>query len=357
MQTVCLWALMGGVALGLTGCGTTPKSATHPRKQNTEQSRAETRDNSDLFPEADAERRIEAQARFGAGLLSELDQDANGALEHYYRSALADPSHEALVLDVARRLLQQKDADRAIQLLTRATAVPNASGLAYAYLGVAYAQTGKNDLAIAAHRAAIKRMPRSPAAYQNLIQLYAQHAQTKEALQVLDEAEKQPDLDAQSLIDLAEVLTGFSQMKKLDLAIVKPKVIELLDRAAALKPEDPAVLEKLADGFRLLGESARAEEFFEKLVQGQPNAFRARAKLAELYLRNNDPKRAAQQWEAILRETPTDPAAYYVLGNIAQGQKNFAKAEECFEKVLLLGQANEQVYFELALIQINLNKP
>jgi len=357
MKTVCLWVLAGGLAFGLAGCGTTPKSATRSRKPNLEPSRAQARGNSDLFPDAEAERRIEAQARFAAGVLSELNQDPDGALEHFYRSALADPAHEDLVLDVARRLLQQKEADRSIQLLTRATAQPNPSGLLYAYLGVAYAQAGKNDLAIAAHRAAIQRMPHSSAAYQNLIQLYAQTGQTKEALLALDEAEKQPDLDAQSLLDLAELLTGFYQTKKLDPLAAKPKVIELLTRAAALKPDDPVVLEKLGDGFRLLGESARAEAVFEQLVQGQPKAFGARAKLAELYLRNNDPKRAAQQWEAILREVPTDPMAYYFLGNIAQGQKDFAKAEECFQKVLLLGQPNVQVYCELALTQINLNKP
>ena len=107
MKIAFLWALAGGLALGVVGCGTTPKSATP--------SRAAARDDSDLFPDAEAERRIEAQARFGAGLLSELNQDANGALDQFYRSALADPSHEKLVLDVARRLLQLKDTDRATQ--------------------------------------------------------------------------------------------------------------------------------------------------------------------------------------------------------------------------------------------------
>lgn len=349
--------LASGVALGLAGCGTTPRSTTLSQKRNSATTRIKERDNSDLFPDAEGERRIEAQAHFAAGLLRELDQDPDGALDHFYRSALADPGHEALVLDVARRLLELKDTDRAIPLLTRAIAMPNATGLLHAYLGIAFAQAGKKDLAIAAHRTAIVKMPRSVAAYQNLIQLYAQNGQTKEALQVLDEAGKQVVLDAQSLVEMAELIASFYQVKKLDPTVAKPKVAELLDRAAALNPQDPVLVERLADGFRLLGDSTKAEALFERLIREQPNALGARVKLAELYVRKNDLKRAAQQWEAIVRENPTNPTAYFFLGNIAQNLKDFAKAEECFEKAVLLSPADRDAYCELALTQINLNKP
>ena len=82
-----------------------------------------------------------------------------------------------------------------------------------------------------------------------------------------------------------------------------------------------------------------------------------RESLAELYLRQNEPKLAAEQLKEIIRDSPTNLQAYYFLGAIAYEEKNFAEALENYRKALLLGLNNEQVYFDLAGVSLALNQP
>ena len=50
----------------------------------------------------------EAHAHYAMGVVHELNDEADAALDEYYRAAAADPGDESLVLEVSRRLLQKK---------------------------------------------------------------------------------------------------------------------------------------------------------------------------------------------------------------------------------------------------------
>ena len=92
-------------------------------------------------------------------------------------------SDEALVLEVSRRLLQAKQPERALEIVKRAAAQPDASGEIYARLGLIYSQLGKPDQAAAANREAIKKSPDSLGGYQNLFLSYMRNKQPQEAAQ------------------------------------------------------------------------------------------------------------------------------------------------------------------------------
>jgi tetratricopeptide (TPR) repeat protein len=83
---------------------------------------------------------------------------------------------------------------------------------------------------------------------------------------------------------------------------------------------------------------------------------RIHAKLVGIYLRTSDHKHAVEQLEAIVREDPTNPEAYYYLGYIAYTEKKPLEAAEYFSKTILLNPDFPDPYYELALSQINLNK-
>src|SRR5689334_2422225 len=74
------------------------------------------------------DRVAEAHAHYAAGVLHEMNQEPEEALKEFYQAALRDPDNESLVLEVARRFQQEKEYDKALELLTRAAARPNASG-------------------------------------------------------------------------------------------------------------------------------------------------------------------------------------------------------------------------------------
>src|SRR4029077_8601722 len=116
----------------------------------------------------------------------------------------------------------------------------------------------------------------------------------------------------------------------------------------------------------------QAAELYLKLLERFPALPGLREKLADLYLRKQDRKHAAEQLEEIIRNNPTSPQAYFVLGSIAyeesmaanrehedgeNGEKKLKEAIEYFNKTLLLKPDFEQAYYDLAGAQISLNKP
>ena len=219
-------------------------------------------------------KRAEALARFATGWSYVYREEPDKALPEFYSSALADPTNEGLVIEVSRRLIQQKQHAKAIEILTKATAWPTASGTLFSLLGLAYSQAGKTELAIAANRTAIQKLPQAISAYQNLTQLYLKTGNAAEALLMLETAAKPSDLDVPFLVDLAELMSIYLRAQTADAGKVKLRVAALLDRVAQLKPTDPATRQRMADGYVLAGQTARAAELYLGLLaqfQDEPN--------------------------------------------------------------------------------------
>src|SRR5437899_7887584 len=97
---------------------------------------------SDPEPPSDAtvEKLAEAHAHYSAGVIHEMNEEQEEALQEYYQAALGDPSDEALTLEVARRFLQSKKPEKAIEVLNRSASRRDASGVIFARLGFAYGQ-------------------------------------------------------------------------------------------------------------------------------------------------------------------------------------------------------------------------
>jgi len=79
------------------------------------QSKAEAVD-PERSPEA-IERRVEAHARYAAGVVLDVNEKPEAAVEEYYKAAIADVGDEGLVMDVTRRLLQLRQQEKALELL------------------------------------------------------------------------------------------------------------------------------------------------------------------------------------------------------------------------------------------------
>ena len=303
------------------------------------------------------ESRAEAHARYAAAIIHELNEEPEQAADELYQAALNDLGNESLVLDVTRRLLQFKKNDKALDLLQKATARPDASGLVYARLGLVYALGDKKQEAIEANRVAIKKIPRSIVGYQNLARLHIQANESEEVLRVLDEAAKQSDVDAAFLIDLSEMYSALALSSSAQNAEAKKQAMAMLERAAKLNPTNPVQLQKMGDGFALLGAAEKAEEVYRKLLERFPNLPGLREKLAEIYLRGKDRDKAREQLEAIIRNTPTNPQAHYFLGGIEFEQRKWKEAAEHYQSAILVSPSFEPAYYDLALTQINANTP
>jgi tetratricopeptide (TPR) repeat protein len=289
--------------------------------------------------DAAAEKRAEAHAHYAAGVIREMNNEQPAATEEYYQAALLDPGDEDLVLETSRRLLQSKQAENALTLLLRATAQPSASGQVYARLGLVYSQLGKADQAVAANRAAIRKSPGLLAGYHNLFLTYLTDKHPQEAINVLDEAARQPKPDADFLAGLAELYMSLGAQVPAQKDATKAKALLALNRAAKLSPVTPLQRLKLADGFNLLGEPDKAAQLYLEVLKQPPDLplieERVRANLTNIYLRGSDHKRATEQLQAILRDDPTNPQAHYYLGRLALEDKKPAEAADHFSKTVL----------------------
>jgi len=339
----------------MAGCGSA--SARRQSPEGPLQGRADAR-------ELPLEKAAQAHAHFGAGVVHEIDGDIAAALDEYYQAARLDPSDEGLVLDVSRRLLQAKQFDKALEVVSRASARPAASGALFARLGLVYAEMGKTEQSIAADRTAIKKAPGLLAGYRNLFLTCLQGKQSAEALAVLDQAARQSSTDPGFLLGLSELYINLSRQVPDQKETAQKRALEALDRAARLNPQAADLRLLLADSFNLLGETPKAAQLYLDLLNRLPdNAVlselrqRVHAKLTDIYLRASDHKHAAEQLEAIVQENPANPAAYYYLGTLAFEDKKWDKAAEHFSKTILLSPDFEQAYYDLSSCQLQLKQP
>jgi len=306
--------------------------------------------------EAD-ERQIEAHARFAAGLVDELNEDSESALAHYLVAIENDPTNDDLTVDVARKLVELHRVDEARQLLERSVARKDASGLVWGWLGLVHKVQGRAEAAQAAQREAIRRLPSSILGYQNLAQIYLEGGQLAAAVGILEEAARQPDTDTRFLIVLADILGTVQQLKDPAIGNLKPRILALLDRAAAMKPEKPPEVLQLADLYQVYGEGAKALPLYQGLLESDPDLPGLRERLAEVYLRTADREKAAEQLRIVVTRQPTNPLLHYYLGVLALEGRRFDEAVSEFNQVLILRPDNEAIYYDLAIAHLSHNRP
>jgi tetratricopeptide (TPR) repeat protein len=309
-----------------------------------------------------SERKIKAQAHFAAGVVHDSGGNSELALEEFYKAALADPSNEPLVLELSQRLLQAQQAEKAVRLLSEAAAERGASGHVYGHLGLALTQLGKMKEAMDASRTAVKKAPSSILGYQNLARIHVSQNNPKKALEVLDAAARQKDVSAAFLIDLAAILDGSGRTKTLSPEQVKPRLKSLLDRAEKLRPEQPLLRHRMADLYKSAGELGKATRIYQELLaspQPPPPGVTPllREQLFQIYLRSGDRSQAAQQLREILKDSPTNPQAYYYLGTLAADERKFTESIDCFEKAILFNPDLDYAYYDLASSHLALGQP
>jgi tetratricopeptide (TPR) repeat protein len=353
---VCTWALLLVLSGWLSaGCG-------HPARTKAKvHSSAPAPPPKDPDRDRPLEKSAQAHAHYGAAVIHEMNGETEAALDEYYRACLDDPGNETLVLEVTRRFAQNKQLEKALEILSRAAARPNASGLILARLGMVYSQLGKNDEAITASREATKKAPGSLSGYQNLFLIYMQKKQPQDALKALDEAAHQTGLGVEFLVGLSELYVSYGMQVPAQKQAAQEKALAALNRAEKLNSTQPGVRLKLADGFNMLGDSKHAALIYLELLKKLPDVpmikEQVHAKLADIYLRASDRTNAATQLQAIVRADPTSPIPYYFLGAIALDDKKPAEAIENFSKAILLNPDMEQAYYDLASAQVAVNKP
>ncbi len=302
-----------------------------------------------------------AHAHYATGVLLRMKDDNEGALEHFAQAALLDPENEALALEVAQQYMQRDQPLKALRILTNAAASRVCSADLDTQLGSTYAQLGKAKLAEESYRIALAKAPESIVVTRNLFLLLLREGRFAKAGHVLDRALQQKVKRAEFYVELAELYTTYAQRHRARANQARKSALSALEKAVELKPINPHTQLKIADGFALLNEPARALALYKNLFgfyrefPGLRNT--VRAKMAEQCLRLGDTTNAIEYLEAIALDQPADPTPYFWLGTVALRNNNPAGAAEYFAKAVLFGPDFEQAYYELVRAQLTAEQP
>ena len=318
----------------------------------------------DLQLRSDGELKAEALAMFVQGTALEENGEIDQALEAYRKVLNVDPGQAELASRVAALLTRQDDFPEAIDILKDAIKARPHAAEPYLQLAFIYAKyLKKTDQAIEYVNRAISLDPANVDAYQRLYEIELAAGDETGALQALDRATNSASDDPAFWTRLGK-LYGAVVFKP----NVEPKVDEvnrvnaLFKKAADHAADNPAILKEVADYYASSQQIGEAIPLYLRVLELQPEDANAREKLATGFVLTNQRAKAVQMLEEIIKQHPEKYQPYDLLAQVLDDEgralqrenKNepaktaFTKAAANYEQSVLINPGHAITYIRLA---------
>ena len=308
--------------------------------------------------------KAEALAHFAEGIDFEEDGEMEKALEAYRQVLNVDPGQIELAVRVAALLTRDDDYPSAIDVLKDAVKVHPKAPEPYLELSFIYAKYLKKvDQAIEFANKAIALDPQKIDGYQRLFEIYLTAGDEKRALETLDRAAKMPNDDPTFWARLGRLYGS---------VILKPdakpnpeqtaRLNDVFEKAAAKGQDNAAVLKEVGDYFASTQQIKEALPFYLRVLELQPDDASVREKLATGFVLTNQRARAVETLEAIIQEHPEKYQSYELLAQLHDDEgralvranqtdpanAEFKKAAQNYEQSLLINPNHAATYLRLA---------
>ena len=308
--------------------------------------------------------KAEALAHFAEGIDFEEDGEMEKALEAYRQVLNVDPGQIELAVRVAALLTRDDDYPSAIDVLKDAVKVHPKAPEPYLELSFIYAKYLKKvDQAIEFANKAIALDPQKIDGYQRLFEIYLTAGDEKRALETLDRAAKMPNDDPTFWARLGRLYGS---------VILKPdakpnpeqtaRLNDVFEEAAAKGQDNAAVLKEVGDYFASTQQIKEALPFYLRVLELQPDDANVREKLATGFVLTNQRARAVETLEAIIQEHPEKYQSYELLAQLHDDEgralvranqtdpanAEFKKAAQNYEQSLLINPNHAGTYLRLA---------
>lgn len=133
-------------------------------------------------------------------------------------------------------------------------------------------------------------------------------------------------------------------------------VIVELNRKIADQPNDPRVLMSLGHVYRILGQLAEANRFYQKALELDPDNFHSNLFSAMVQADDDSFEGALKNLDAAIRIQPLDLYPWMAKGKIQMLLKRDEEARQSFQKALAIQPDNRQALFALSLIEQRLGR-
>ena len=308
--------------------------------------------------------KAEALAHFAEGIDFEENGEMEKALEAYRHVLNVDPGQIELAVRVAALLTRDDDYPSAIDVLKDAVKVHPKAPEPYLELSFIYAKyLKKGDQAIEFANKAIALDPQKIDGYQRLFEIYLTAGDEKRALETLDRAAKMPNDDPTFWARLGRLYGS---------VILKPdakpnpeqttRLNDVFEKAAAKGQNNAAVLKEVGDYFASTQQIKEALPFYLRVLELQPDDANVREKLATGFVLTNQRARAVETLEAIIQEHPEKYQSYELLAQLHDDEARalvranqtdpanaeFKKAAQNYEQSLLINPNHAATYLRLA---------
>jgi tetratricopeptide (TPR) repeat protein len=318
----------------------------------------------DLALRAGGAHKADALGHFVEGMAFEENGEMDRALEAYRKVLNVDPGQAQLAARVAGLLIQQDDFPQAIDVLKDAIKANPNNAEPYQQLAFIYLKyLKKTDQAIDYANRAIALNPGDAEGYQRLVEIEVAAGQEKKALEVLDRAAKVRSNDPAFWMRLGKLYMAIlfksdSQPKPDELK----KTNEIFKKAADHAGDDPAVLKEIADYYAASEQLKEAIPLYLRALELQPDDANAREKLATGFILTNQREKAVEMLEQIIKEHPEKYQSYDLLAQvlddearslqranrIEEAKAKFAKVAANYEQSLLINPNHPSTYLHLA---------
>jgi tetratricopeptide (TPR) repeat protein len=318
----------------------------------------------DLFLRLENEHKGDALAHFVEGLAFEENGEMDKALSAYRKVLDVDPGQAELASRVASILTRQDEFPQAIDILKDAIkANPKATEplLELAFIYAKYLR--RTDQAIDYVNRAIALDPQNIDAYERLCEIALAASDEKNAIQSLDRAAALKSDDP----------TFWTRLGKLYASIVfkadrspKPEEIrrvnEIFKKAVDHAGDDVSVLKDLADYYASTQQITEAIPLYLRLLELEPEDSNSREKLATGFVLTNQRDKAVQLLEEIIKQHPEKYQPYDLLAGLLDDNARalerekkgeeakviFAKAAANYEQSLVVNPGRASPYLHLA---------
>ena len=226
------------------------------------------------------------------------------------------------------------DIDGAVAAYERAAELDPAASDIWAELAALYARRNRPDEAIAAGGAALERNPDNAEAHRTLGLVYAARAGARggpteddvdRAVDHLERARDPLRVDGGLYLTLGRlyVTTGESA-----------KAIEVLNELLEAEPRFPEALVLLAQAHETQGEWVEAAAAYERAVTSSPRRTRFRRRFANALLNAGQPERALEVLRELVRVRPDDAGGWYQLSDLELELDNYGEAEAAARRLI-----------------------
>lgn len=317
----------------------------------------------DLLLHADGERKAEALARFVEGVGFEESGEMDKALEAYRKVLNVDPGQAELACRVSALLTRQDEFPQAIDVLKDAIKANPRASAPYLQLAFIYAKyLRKNDQAIEYANRGIALDPTNIETYQRLYEIQIASGDDARALQSLERATKIKSDDPVYWLRLgklfaASILKPDAQPKPEELA----RLNDIFKRATDRGGDNPAVLKEVADYYASSQQIGEAIPLYLRVLELQPDDANAQEKLATGFVLTNQRAKAIELLEEIIKQHPEKYQPYDLLAQVLDDQARalqrenktteakalFVKAAANYEQSTLINPSHANTYLRL----------